>query len=104
MQQCQINVTTILRAFEMAAEAQLQNNVIKLLTKEGWFCNKTIKMSKSGWPDVIAISPSGRHLWLEIKGPLGRVSEIQAWTMQQMWDRGVDAYVIHNLQEVKDLM
>ncbi len=88
----------------MASEAQLQNNIIKYLTREGWFCNKTIKMSKSGWPDVIAISPTGRHLWLEIKGPNGRVSEIQAWTIQQMLDRGAEAYVVKTLQEVKDLM
>ena len=104
MQQCQINVTTILRAFEMAAEAQLQNNVIKYLTRKGWMCNKTIKMSKSGWADVIAISPDGRHLWLEIKGPNGRVSEIQAWTIQQMKQHNTEAYVIKSLQEGKDLM
>ena len=85
----------------MAEESRTQTKIIKYLEDDGWMCNKTVKMARKGWPDIIAISPEGEHYWFEVKATYGRPSEIQHYVIGRMRDRNVNVHIVFSLDDVK---
>jgi len=86
------------------SEQTIQTSIIKYLKSEGYYVNKTGQCSVSGWPDIVAISPSGSHIYLEVKTPTGRLSPIQREVHARLRSRDVKVYTVRSLQEAKQCL
>lgn len=80
-------------ATKLMCEAELQSAVTDMLTLYGWKWHHETDSRKSrrGFPDIIAVHPTGRLLLIELKGydkrgRLGKVTpEQQGWL--EVWHR-----------------
>ena len=59
---------------------------------EGWFVIKLIKTNKNGIPDLIAVKQN-QCKFIEVKTPLGKLSELQKIRIEQLKKLGIDATV-----------
>ena len=74
------------------SEQKIQTKIINRLTKEGWLCVKLIKTSKNGIPDVMALK-DGNTMFIEVKKPNGRLSELQKIRIKQLQDLGFNCKI-----------
>ena len=74
------------------SEQKIQTKIINRLTKEGWLCVKLIKTSKNGIPDVMALK-DGNTMFIEVKKPNGRLSELQKIRIKQLQDLGFECKI-----------
>ena len=82
-------------------EQAIQSKIIKWLNSEGYFTFKTGVVYPSGIPDIIALSPSGVFVGIEVKVVGNRPTELQQYQMQRIRDNGGIAFVAHSLEEVQ---
>lgn len=73
-------------------EQKIQSKIIKKLEVEGWLVLKLIKVSKSGYPDLIALK-DGKAMFIEVKQPSGLLSEIQKFRIKQLQNLGFEVNV-----------
>lgn len=74
-------------------EQQIQTKKIKELEAEGYYVIKLINTNKNGIPDLIAIPPNSDVLFIEVKGPNGKVSKLQEFRMKELEKHGVRTQV-----------
>ena len=84
----------------MAAESKLQSKIIQLLEADGWIVIKTIQLSKNGFPDIFAFR-SGKTIFIEVKSPNGKCSELQKYRIEQLTEQGFTAFFCESLDEFK---
>jgi len=85
--------------------ASLQEKTIKILTEKEYYVNKTIIMSKAGFPDLIAIG-DGHVLLLEIKEGKDRLSVLQKVIINKInkiFGKKI-AYVVRSIEEVEKII
>ena len=70
-------------------EQQVQTKKIKELEAEGYYVIKLISTNKNGIPDLIAIPPNSDVLFIEVKGPNGKVSKLQEFRLKELEKHGV---------------
>lgn len=70
-------------------EQQIQGKKIKELEAQGYYVIKLINTNKNGIPDLIAIPPNSDVLFVEVKGPTGKVSKLQEFRHQELADKGI---------------
>tara|TARA_R110000868_G_scaffold68492_5_gene202460 strand:+ start:66 stop:308 length:243 start_codon:yes stop_codon:yes gene_type:complete len=70
-------------------EQQIQAKKIKELEAQGYYVIKLISTNKNGIPDLIAIPPNSDVLFVEVKGPNGKVSKLQEFRHQELADKGI---------------
>jgi Holliday junction resolvase len=70
-------------------EQQIQSKKIKELEEKGYYVIKLINTNKNGIPDIIAIPPNSDVLFVEVKGPTGKLSKLQEFRMKELNDRGI---------------
>jgi Holliday junction resolvase len=70
-------------------EQQIQAKKIKELEAQGYYVIKLINTNKNGIPDLIAIPPNSDVLFIEVKGPNGKVSKLQEFRHQELADKGI---------------
>lgn len=70
-------------------EQQIQAKKIKELEAQGYYVIKLTVTNKSGIPDIIAIPPNSDVLFIEVKGPNGKVSKLQEFRHQELADKGI---------------
>jgi Holliday junction resolvase len=68
----------------MATEQQIQSKLIKKLESEGYYVIKLVKTNKNGIPDLIAIPKGSDVLFIEVKRPGGKASELQKYRMKEL--------------------
>ncbi|MFH1604498.1 MAG: VRR-NUC domain-containing protein [Pseudomonadota bacterium] len=90
------------------SEAQLQRDCMKLLRLCGWYVRPAPKESykagiPTGEPDLLAVRP-GRGLWLELKTPDGKVSDVQRDWHKWARGRGDEIHVIRSIDELRELI
>jgi hypothetical protein len=76
------------------SEQQIQTKKIKELEALGYYVIKLISTNKNGIPDLIAIPPNSDVIFLEIKGPNGRVSKLQEYRIKELREHGIKAEII----------
>ena len=54
---------------------------------------------QKGMPDLCVIK-GGRHVWLEVKTPSGRVSAAQAALHDDLRRHGAEVYVVRSIEDV----
>lgn len=84
------------------SEQKVQAKIIKWLEAEGFYVIKTIVSNKKGVPDVIACSPCGRFVAVEVKFGKNKASKLQDYNIELINKRGGLALVAWSLEEVQD--
>jgi hypothetical protein len=80
-------------------ESRIQANIKKKLTGLGWLVFKFESPGQRGVPDLIAISPDGETVYLEVKQPGKQATAYQAHLHRKMLAQGARVYVVHNVAE-----
>jgi len=70
----------------MTEEGKIQKKITDHLKRDGWFTTKLMQTSTNGIPDVLAVR-SGQTLWIEVKTPTGRLSEIQKHRIKELSEK-----------------
>lgn len=88
----------------MAKEQALQKQILAYLKDEGYYTVKTVVSNRSGVPDIIACSPSGRFVAIEVKAPgkLLNTSPLQSYNLGLIQGNSGIAFVADQLCTVKN--
>ena len=73
-------------------ESKRQAKIISKLTADGWLCVKLITTSCNGIPDVLALK-NGEAMFIEVKQPDGKLSELQKIRIEQLKEKGFNVKV-----------
>lgn len=71
------------------SESKIQSKKIKQLEEEGYYVIKLITTNKPGIPDLIAIPPNSNVEFIEVKTPIGKVSELQKYRHKELKQHGL---------------
>ena len=82
------------------SEQKVQTRIIKELDKLGFFVVKTIICNKKGIPDIIACSPTGHYVAIEVKYGYNKASKMQEYQIKQIQERGGFAMVCYNVESL----
>ena len=74
------------------SESQYQKKLIKELEAEGYYVLKLIKTNKNGIPDIVALKPDDVK-FIEVKGKLTKVSELQKYRIKELKKLGFNATI-----------
>jgi hypothetical protein len=82
-------------------EQQIQSRKIKELESQGYYVIKLINTNKNGIPDLIAIPPSSDVLFVEVKGPNGKLSKLQEYRIKELNKHGIKTEVCRESNQKK---
>lgn len=86
------------------AESQIQTSIIKFLESEDWECVKTIRLSKAGYPDIVAMK-EGKTIWLECKASSkAKVAPLQLRRISDLRKNGFVAEIVWSVDQVRDII
>ena len=74
-------------------ESKRQAKIIAKLAQEGWLCVKLIKTSVNGIPDLLCLK-NGESMFIEVKQPDGKLSELQKIRIEQLRDKGFNVKIL----------
>jgi Holliday junction resolvase len=74
-------------------EQQIQTKKIRELEAQGYYVIKLINTNKNGIPDLIAIPKNSDVLFVEVKGPNGKLSKLQEFRKKELENHGVNVEV-----------
>lgn len=83
------------------SEQKVQKKIIDWLAKEGYYVVKTIVSNKKGVPDILACSPSGRFVAIEVKYGSNKPSKLQEYNLGLINERKGIGIVAWSLEEVQ---
>lgn len=84
------------------SEQKEQAKVMNWLKANNYWAIKTIECSRAGIMDIIACSPNGRFIGIEMKYGSGKASKLQSWNILEVAKRGGTAFVAWSLEEVQE--
>lgn len=73
----------------MALESTIEKGLADYAHKLGMMTYKFVSPARRGVPDRLFIKPGGKTLFMEVKAPGGRPTELQMQVMRKMYDFGV---------------
>lgn len=82
-------------------ENNIQRRMLKELKERGCVAVKTMSQSCDGWPDITAITPHGRTLFIEMKDDRGSLSEQQDRVCRFIGSHHATAAVVYGLDGVR---
>lgn len=82
------------------SEQKLQKKILDWLTKNGFYTVKTIVSNKKGVPDILACSPRGRFVAIEVKYGANKASKLQEYNLAKINEAGGIAFVTWDLETV----
>jgi Holliday junction resolvase len=82
------------------SEQKVQKKILDWLTKNGFYSIKTIVSNKKGVPDIIACTPNGEFLAIEVKFGANKASKLQEYNIQQIKNRKGYALVCWDLEQL----
>ena len=85
------------------SESQIQSKILKYLADEGIYAVKVMSSNHSGTPDILACV-KGVFVGIEVKTPEGKTSKLQDYALTQIRKSGGEAWVVHSLAELADLV
>ena len=85
-------------------EQDIERNLTRQVKQLGGLCLKFVSPGTAGVPDRLIVLPSGRVVFAELKTETGKLSKIQAHSIDEMRKRGADVRVLYGLQDVKDFI
>jgi hypothetical protein len=82
-------------------EAEIEARLVRGVKEAGGLCYKFVSPGNPGVPDRLILLPGGRILFVELKTPGGKLSNIQSWRIQEMRERDADVRVWKGLEPVR---
>lgn len=82
------------------SEQKTQKKIIDWLQSKGFYVVKTITCNKKGVPDILACSPNGTFVAIEVKYGSNKASKLQEYNIQQINDKHGIAFVAWDLATV----
>lgn len=82
------------------SESKLQAKIIKYLESLGYLTCKVVLANKSGIPDIIACSPTGRHVEIEVKFGRNTLSALQEYRLNEVNKKGGVGIAAWSLEDV----
>lgn len=70
------------------SESKAQAKILKWLDKMGYLTVKVVIANKSGIADIIACSPTGRYIEIEVKFGTNKLSALQEYRLAEVKKRG----------------
>ena len=83
-------------------EQDIQAKILKYLKAKGAFVFKTLSCNVNGIPDIVGIYKSA-PIYIEVKGPRGRLSPIQKEQLDRINKAGGHGIVARSVDDVKAL-
>ena len=74
-------------------EQQIQTKKIKELEADGYYVLKLIKTNKNGIPDLLALHPNNKVLFVEVKAKNGVLSKLQEYRIKELDKYGIKTEV-----------
>jgi len=84
------------------SEQQTQSKILFWLEANNFYAVKTIVSNKKGTIDIIACSPKGRYVAIEVKFGANTLSKLQAYNIKRVRANHGIAFVTWDLQTVID--
>jgi len=81
-------------------EKNSQSKIIKYLTANGFYNNKSIRMSRAGLPDILTVK-NGITYFFEVKQPSGIISPLQEITISKLNQHKQIAFVVYSFDQFK---
>lgn len=93
-------------------EADIQRDIVDYLKLAGYVvfrmnagrAKKNVTGAPAGTPDILAISPRGRHLWVEVKTEEGTVSQTQQAVIDELIRRGDSVIVARSVGDLENVI
>ena len=82
-------------------ESEIEARLVRGVKEAGGLCYKFVSPGNPGVPDRLILLPGGRILFVELKTPGGKLSNIQSWRIQEMRERDADVRVWKGLEPVR---
>lgn len=82
------------------SEQALQTKIMKWLKEHNFWAVKIIVSSHAGTPDIIACSPKGTFIGIEVKYGRNTPSKLQEYHIQEIKNKGGIAFVTWDLETV----
>lgn len=67
-------------------------------------CFKFTSPQRRGVPDRLLIFPGGRHIYLELKAPGGKLTDNQSREIARLRNQGCKVYVLNNIESVNFML
>jgi len=86
------------------SEQKTQAKILDWLEANGFYAVKTVVTNKKGTLDIIACSPKGRYVAIEVKFGANTLSKLQAYNIKRVRANHGIAFVTWDLQTVIDAL
>jgi len=77
--------------------SKFQNKIIKEYKSKGWKVLNIIKLSDSGYPDLLCMKTGEVDLWIECKENKDTLKELQKYRIDELIELGKKAICLHNI-------
>ena len=85
-------------------EQNIQTKILKYLNECGYYTVKVVSATKAGVPDILTCV-SGKFVAFEVKAnATKKPTELQNYNLTAIKNSGGYAYVVYNLEQVKDII
>ncbi len=82
------------------SESKIQTKILQWLKKNNYWVFKTILCNRNGIMDIIACSPKGMFVGIEVKSSTGQPSRLQSYNIQEVVNRGGIAFIARSVDDV----
>lgn len=85
-------------------ESIIQNRLIKILGRQGWYVQKTEGRSRNGFPDVTAVDPLGNVWFIELKRTVGKPSPDQCRELKALAEHNANVMLLYGEKAVDTML
>lgn len=85
-------------------ESAIQDRLIKVLERQGWYVQKTEGRSRNGFPDVTAVDALGNVWFIELKRTVGKPSPDQCRELKTLARHNANVMLLYGMKAVDTLL
>lgn len=85
-------------------ESAIQNHLIKVLERQGWYVQKTEGRSRNGFPDVTAVDTLGNVWFIELKRTVGKPSPDQCRELKALAEHNANVILLYGMKAVDAIL
>ena len=85
-------------------ESAIQNRLIKVLERQGWYVQKTEGRSRNGFPDVTAVDTLGNVWFIELKRTVGKPSPDQCRELKALAEHNANVILLYGMKAVDTIL
>lgn len=85
-------------------ESTIQNSLIKILERQGWYVQKTEGRSRNGFPDVTAVDTLGNVWFIELKRTVGKPSPDQCRELKALAAHNANVMLLYGKKAVDTML